>query len=66
LPWTELPDPVEVSLAEISAAISELDDLLRAAEAGGDTEIARALEDIVGRMTRWVCPFLDELDEDGR
>lgn len=60
--WREqLPDPVEVPLQEVGAVISELDRLLRAVELGGYSEIARPLDEIVGRMTRWVWPLLGEL-----
>lgn len=63
--WREdLPDPVEVPLAEVSTVISELDRLLHLAEVAGDVETARSLDTVVGRMTRWVWPPLDELDED--
>jgi hypothetical protein len=63
--WHEdLPDPVEVPLEEVSAAISELDRLLHTAEVSGNPEIAQSLDAIVGRMTRWVWPLLNELDED--
>ena len=61
--WREpLPDPVEVPLRELSRVISELDRLLRVAELGGALEIATALDEIVGGMTRWVWPLLGELD----
>jgi hypothetical protein len=63
--WREdLPDPVEVPLEEVSAAISELDRLLHTAEVDGHLEIAETLDAVVGRMTRWVWPLLNELDED--
>jgi hypothetical protein len=62
--WREhLPDPVEVPLAEVSAAISELDRLLYVAGADGQHELARGLDEVAGRMTRWVWPLLGELDE---
>jgi hypothetical protein len=50
-------------LAEVSAAISDLDRLLHMAEVDGHLEIARSLDAVVGRMTRWVWPLLNELDE---
>jgi hypothetical protein len=58
-----LPDPVEVSLSEVGAVISELDRLFRAAALDGHRDIARALDEVVGRMTRWVWPLLGELDD---
>lgn len=63
--WREnLPDPVEVPLEEVSAVISELDRILHLTEVAGDVEMARSLDTVVGRMTRWVWPLLGELDED--
>jgi hypothetical protein len=62
--WREqLPDPVEVPLRELGQAISELDRILRVAELSGGHEIANSLDEVVGRMTRWVWPFLNELDD---
>jgi hypothetical protein len=60
----DLPDPVEVPLRELGAALSELDQLLQVAVSGGHDHIARILDDVVGRMTRWVWPLLGELDRD--
>jgi hypothetical protein len=65
--WREnLPDPVEIPLSEVSAVISDLDHLFRRAEVEGHADFARALDEVVGRMTRWIWPLLGELDdEDG-
>jgi hypothetical protein len=63
--WREqLPDPVTVPLQEVGSVISELDRLLRVAELSGYSEIAQSLDAAIGRMTRWVWPLLDELDDE--
>lgn len=62
--WREqLPDPIEVPLQEVGAVISDLDRLLRTAELGGYDEMARSIDEILGRMTRWVWPLLGELED---
>lgn len=65
--YEELPDPVDVPLAEVGEVITELERLLLQARADDYTDLAQSLDEVVGRMTRWVWPLLDELDdEDGR
>ena len=59
-----LPDPVVVPLSEVGAVISALDRLLHMVEVRGQREFARVLDEVIGRMTRWVWPLLDELDDD--
>jgi hypothetical protein len=51
-------------LQEVGAVISELDRLFRNAELGGYDDLARSLDEILGRMTRWVWPLLGELDHE--
>jgi hypothetical protein len=63
--WREdVPDPVEIPLEDVGAVIAELDRLMRIAEQSGQAHLVRPLDDIIGRMTRWVWPLLEELDDD--
>jgi hypothetical protein len=66
-PFHKLPDNVQVSLAELRRAIAELEDLLEEFHQSSDLAGAPAeqLDRVIGRMTRWIWPLLDELDREG-
>ena len=67
-PLHRLPDHVTVSITELRAAISDLEDLLDTLDGPDSLELGSAhlLDRVIGRMTRWIWPLLEELDrEDG-
>lgn len=60
----ELPDPVTVPFAEVRGVISRLEHELERLAGAGDSDGARALDEVIGRMTRWVWGLLGELDQE--
>jgi hypothetical protein len=65
-PLDRLPEDVSVPLEEARAVIVALDQLMEELRASGHLDAAMRIDDVIGRMTRWVWPLLGELDrEDG-
>jgi hypothetical protein len=62
-PFARLPDDVTVTLAEVTAVIEGLEDVLDALHHSSiDHATADLLDAAIGRMTRWGWPLLGELD----
>lgn len=65
-PLDRLPDEVTVSLEEVRATLNELEAVLaELRRQRPESALAGAVDDVIGRMTRWVWPVLGELDEEG-
>jgi hypothetical protein len=64
-PFHRLPDQITVPLAELRDVIAKLENLLeylrRTSRTGRNAD---TLDEVIGRMVRWIWPLLDELDQD--
>jgi hypothetical protein len=61
-----MPDEVTVPLTELARVMFELERILVALSDRGAPDLADLVEEVIGRMTRWIWPLLGELDdEDG-
>ena len=64
-PFYRLPDAVAVPVADVADAIVRLDDVVDELEGRSDRALADRVDLVIGRMTRWLWPLLQDLDDEG-